>query len=58
MTYILKEKYREFSLTTNHENCDEEFNDLIDEFLNSKFPEFRSFGSLLLHRKNELKTPS
>lgn len=55
MAYILKEKYREFSLTANHENCDEEFNDLIDEFVNSKFPEFRSFGSLLLHWKNEIK---
>lgn len=45
-TYLLKERYRKFNLTADYENCNEEFNELIDEFLNSKHEDFRIFGSL------------
>lgn len=53
--YILKERYREFNLTASYDNCDAELEELIDEFLNSKFEEFRGFGCLLLRWKNEIK---
>ena len=38
-----------------NDNYDDEFSDLIDEFLNSKFEEFRTFGKLLFHWKTEIK---
>ena len=53
--YYLKERYREFNLTASYDNCDDEFDELIDEFLNSKFEEFRVFGKLLIHWKAEIK---
>ena len=53
--YFLKERYREFNLTADYETCGEEFEELIDEFLNSKHEEFRTFGKLLIHWKNEIK---
>ena len=53
--YFLKERYREFNLTADYETCDEELELLIDEFLNSKHEEFRTFGKLLIHWKNEIK---
>ena len=53
--YILKERYREFNLTADYETCDEEFEELIDEFINSKHEEFRTFGNLLIHWKHEIK---
>ena len=53
--YVLKERYREFNLTAYYDDCDDEFSDLIDEFLNSKFEEFRTFGKLLFHWKTEIK---
>ena len=40
-TYILKERYIEFNLTTSHNNCDDEF---------------RAFGKLLFHWKAERKS--
>ena len=38
--YYLKERYREFNLTADYETCDDELEELIDEFLNSKHEEF------------------
>lgn len=32
--YYLKERYREFNLTIDFETCDDELEELIDEFLN------------------------
>lgn len=53
--YILKERYREFNLTADYETCDQEFEELINDFLNSKHEEFRTFGKLLYHWKKEIK---
>lgn len=53
--YILKERYREFNLIANYETCDQEFEELIDDFLNSKHEEFRTFGKLLYNWKIEIK---
>lgn len=53
--YYLKEKYREFNLTTSYESCDEELNELIDEFRNSHLEEFRTFGKLLSRWKINIK---
>ena len=53
--YILKEWYREFNLTADYETCDQEFEELINDFLNSKHEEFRTFGKLLYHWKKEIK---
>lgn len=53
--YRLKEKYREFNLTTDYETCDNELNNLIDEFRNSTLDEFRSFGKTLFKWRNEIK---
>ena len=53
--YILKEKYREFNLTADYETCDQEFEELMNDFLNSKHEEFRAFGKLLYHWKKEIK---
>ena len=53
--YYLKERYREFNLTAEYETCDDELEELIDEFLNSKHEEFRAFGKLLIHWKDEIK---
>lgn len=53
--YLLKERYREFNLTAEYETCDEEFNELINEFTNSHLNEFREFGKLLRHWKEYIK---
>lgn len=53
--YILKERYREFNLTADYETCDQEFEELINDFLNSKHEEFRTFDKLLYHWKKEIK---
>ena len=53
--YNLKEKYREFNLTARYENCDEELNNLINEFRNSHLEEFREFGRLLKRWKKYIK---
>lgn len=53
--YNLKEKFQEFNATAHYENCDVELNYFIEKF--SCFPEeeFREFGRLLNHWKNEIK---
>ena len=53
--YILKERYREFNLTASYDNCDEELNDLIEEFRNSHLEEYRLFGKLLNRWKEYIK---
>lgn len=53
--YFLKEKYREFNLTADFENCDVEFETIIYEFVNSKLEEFRAFGRLLKRWKPYIK---
>ena len=53
--YYLKEKYREFNLTARYDTCDEEFEEIIQEFNSSQFSEFREFGKLLIHWKQEIK---
>lgn len=53
--YNLKERYREFNLTASYDNCDEELDDLIEEFRNSHLEEFREFGELLKRWKKYIK---
>ena len=53
--YHLKEKYREFNLNASYEFCDEELNELIDDFRNSHLEEFRTFGKLLNRWKINIK---
>lgn len=53
--YYLKEKYREFNLTASYETCDEEFDELIEEFRNSHLEEFREFGKMINKWKRYIK---
>ena len=53
--YFLKESYQEFNRIANYETFDKEFKELLDQFINSKFQEFREFGKLLIHWKDEIK---
>ena len=53
--YELKVKYQEFNLTATYDTCDEEFDYLISQFLDSHIDEFRVFGRLLLRWKTEIK---
>lgn len=53
--YYLKEQYREFNLCTNLATFDEDFEELLDGFYNSKFPEFIAFGGLLSRWKEEIR---
>lgn len=53
-SYRLKEKYREFNLTADYDNCEEEFDSLIYDFNNSHLEEFREFGRLLLNWRTEI----
>lgn len=53
--YFLKEKYREFNATAIYDSCDQEFDDLINEFCNSHLSEMRIFGKMLLNWKIEIK---
>jgi len=53
--YKLKEKYRNFNLVGDYETCDEELDELIYEFRNSRFEVFRSFGRTLNNWKIEIK---
>ncbi len=54
-TYYLKERYREFNLTTDYNTCDEEFKELRTEFVYSHLPEFVEFGDLLTNWKPYIK---
>ena len=53
--YNLKQEYQEFNLTAKYENCDEEFDKLINDFRSSHLKEFREFGKLLNHWRVEIK---
>lgn len=53
--YYLKEEYRDFSRNADYNTCDEDFDELIKKFLNSHLHEFREFGKLLTHWKQEIK---
>lgn len=53
--YFLKESYQEFNKIANYETFDNEFNELLDQFINSKFQEFREFSKLLIHWKDQIK---
>lgn len=53
--YRLKERYREFNLTADYENCSDELDDIIDEFRNSTLDEFRLFGKTLVRWKDEIR---
>lgn len=53
--YYLKEKYREFNLTTRYEKCGDELDELIEEFLNSHLEEFREFGKMINRWKPYIK---
>lgn len=53
--YNLKEKYREFNLTASFETCDEELEELIEDFRNSHLEEFRQFGKLIKRWKPYIK---
>ena len=51
----MKEKYREFNLTASFETCDEELEELIEDFRNSHLEEFRQFGKLIKRWKPYIK---
>lgn len=53
--YALRERYQEFNASAKYETCDEELDNFIKEFLNSQFEEYRVFGKLLRHWRNEIK---
>ena len=53
--YELKERYREFNLTAFYNNCDEELDNLIEDFTISHIEEFRNFGKLLKKWKLNIK---
>ena len=53
--YNLKQEYQEFNLTAKYETCDEELDKLINDFRTSHLKEFREFGKLLNHWRNEIK---
>jgi len=53
--YYLKEKYREFNLTSDYNNCNEEFDELIEKFRNSHLEEFHEFGRILAKWKPYIK---
>lgn len=53
--YNLKQEYQEFNLTAKYETCDEELDKLISDFRTSHLSEFREFGKLLHHWRNEIK---
>lgn len=53
--YFLKERYREFNLTSDYEDSLDDFNILINDFLNSKSVEFREFGRILYRWKDYIR---
>ena len=53
--YYLKTKYQEFNASATFDNCDEELDDFINRFLNSKFSSLNKFGHLLLNWRQEIK---
>ncbi|WIF88859.1 transposase [Acholeplasma laidlawii] len=53
--YKLKEKYRYFNLTAEYDTCDDELDELIDEFKSNPVKEFRDFGRMLQTWKVEIK---
>lgn len=53
--YYLKEEYREFSLTARYDDCDDELDEIINKFLNSHLEEFRKFGKLISHWREQIK---
>ena len=53
--YILKEKYQEFNRTAKFESCDDELDDLIEEFLNFPHDAFYQFGKLLKFWREQIK---
>lgn len=53
--YNLKKEYQEFNLTAKYETCDEELDELINDFRTSQLIEFREFGKLLHHWRTEIK---
>lgn len=53
--YRLKERYRAFNLTADYETCDDDLQDLIDEFRNSHLEEMRAIGKTLVKWKSEIK---
>ncbi len=53
--YLLKERYREFNLSADYEDSLDDFNILIDDFLNSRSEEFRRFGRLLSRWKDYIR---
>jgi len=55
LCFKLKERYRYFNLTAEYHTCDEELNDLIDEFKSNPIKEFRDFGRMLQNWKGEIK---
>ena len=53
--FKLKERYRYFNKTADYDTCDEELENLIDQFRNNPIKEFRDFGRLLMNWKQEIK---
>ena len=53
--YMLKERYREFNLTAEYETCDDELDQLIDEFRKHRLTEMRTFGKTLENWREEIK---
>lgn len=53
--YDLKVRYQEFNYLARYESCDEELENLIEEFLSFPHDAFFQFGRLLQHWKVEIK---
>lgn len=53
--YRLKERYREFNLTADYYHCDDDLNDLIEQFRNHSIAGLRAFGKTLINWKDEIK---
>jgi len=53
--FKLKERYRYFNLTAEYETCDQELDELINEFISNPVSEFREFGRMLKNWRKEIK---
>lgn len=53
--YRLKERYRTFNLTADHDTCDDELQTLIEAFRNSNIDVYRAFGKTIDKWQAEIK---
>ena len=53
--YNLVENYREFNYYCDLKNFDDDFNDLVNQFFDSKIPEFFEFTKMIIRWKEEIR---